>query len=76
MARDTTKNAGFLSLDMIPEDVTVVGAVIVTMDEAGNYGSILIPESLDALPTPEVQEIVGGYAAQSFELANMVGLDR
>lgn len=76
MARDTTKNAGFLSLDMIPEDVTVVGAVIVTMDGAGNYSSVLIPESLDALPTPEVQDVLGGYVATSFEIANQEVLDR
>lgn len=69
------RNAGFISLvDSIPDDVTIVGAVIVTMDDAGNYGSTYIPESLDAVPAPEVQETQGAYIAQAFELANLTGL--
>lgn len=76
MARDTTKNAGYLSLDMIPEDLTVVGAVIVLMDDAGNYSSMHVPESLDALPTLDEQIDHGDIIARSFELANLTGLDQ
>lgn len=76
---DTTRrfdrNAGFISVaDTIPGDVMIVGAVIVTIDEAGNYGTTYIPESLDAVPTPEVQETQGAFIAQAFELANLTGL--
>ncbi|QUE25355.1 hypothetical protein SEA_FIZZLES_61 [Microbacterium phage Fizzles] len=67
------RNAGFISLvDTIPDDVMIVGAVIVTMDESGNYGSVYLPESLDHVPTPEVQD--AQMVAQSFELANLEGL--
>ena len=49
------RNAGFISLaDSIPDDLTIVGAVIVTMDDAGNYDTTYIHESLDAVPAPEV----------------------
>lgn len=69
------RNAGFISVaDTIPDDVTIVGAVIVTMDDANNYSSVYIPESLDHLPIPEVQEVQGEQVAQAFELANMTGL--
>lgn len=69
------RNAGFISLvDTIPDDLMIVGAVIVTIDEAGNYGTTYIPESLDAVPAPEVQETQGGLVAQAFELANLTGL--
>ena len=76
---DTTRkfdrNAGFISLaDTVPDDLIIVGAVIVTMDDAGNYGTVYIPESLDHVPAPEVQETQGGLVAQAFELANLTGL--
>lgn len=74
---DTTRrfdrNAGFISVaDTIPDDVMIVGAVIVTMDDAGNYGSVYLPESLDHVPAPEVQD--AQMVAQSFEIANLTGL--
>lgn len=69
------RNAGFISVaDSIPDDVTIVGAVIVTMDDAGNYGSTYIRESLDHVPTAEVQELQGAFVAQAFETANLTGL--
>ena len=69
------RNAGFISLaDSIPDDLTIVGAVIVTMDDAGNYDTTYIHESLDAVPAPEVQEMQGGLVAQAFEIANLSGL--
>ena len=67
------RNAGFISVaDTIPDDVMIVGAVIVTMDEAGNYGSVYLPESRDHVPAPEVQD--AQMVAQSFEIANLTGL--
>ncbi|QXN73984.1 hypothetical protein SEA_BLAB_58 [Microbacterium phage Blab] len=75
MTRRFDRNAGFISVaDSIPDDVTIVGAVIVTMDDANNYGTIYIPESLDHVPGPEVQEVQGAYVAQAFEIANLTGL--
>lgn len=68
------RNAGYLALPTIPDDKVIVGAVIVMMDDAGEYSTVYVPESLDATPAPEVQEAQGGLVAQAFELANLTGL--
>ncbi len=66
------RNNGFISLaDTIPDDVYIVGAVIVTLDEAGNYASTYIPETLDEIPAPEVREHQGPQIAEAFHLANL-----
>lgn len=71
MQRSYEKNAGYISLPDIPDDKFIVGAVIVLMDDAGEYSSVWVPESLDAVPTNETQEVVGGMAATAFEIANL-----
>lgn len=72
--RSYAKNLGFLSLPEIPEDRYIVGAVIVMIDDAGEYSSQLVPVDLDAVPEPDTQKVVGGYVAQAFEIANLTGL--
>lgn len=72
--RDCTKNAGFLSLNDLPEDVYVLGAVIVTMDEDGNYGLAYRSESFDNVPIPEVQESLSPLIIQAWQLANNPGI--
>lgn len=74
MARSYEHNAGFLSLIDIPDDKFIVGAVIVMMDDAGNYSTTYVKESLDHVPSPEVQEAQGPLVAQAFEIANLTGL--
>lgn len=69
--RSYEHNAGFISLIDLPDDKFIVGAVVVMMDDEGNYSSIWVPESMDAVPSLETQEVVGGYAATAFEMANL-----
>ena len=69
--RSYERNAGFMSLPQIPDDKAIVGAVIVMMDDAGEYSSVWVPESLDGVPPSEVREVAGGYVATAFELANL-----
>lgn len=71
MQRSYEKNAGYISLPDIPDDKFIVGAVVILMDDAGEYSSVWVPESLDAVPTNETQEVVGGMAATAFEIANL-----
>lgn len=68
--RDCSRNAGFISAPEIPEDLWVAGAIIITLDENANYGFRFVAESMDEVPSPEVQETIGRWAAQAFALAN------
>lgn len=68
--RSYTKNPGFLSLAELP-DVHIVGAVVVMMDDAGEYSTKFIAVDLDAVPDTDVQEHIGGFVSTSFEIANL-----
>lgn len=68
--RNCERNAGFIATTEIPEDLWVAGAIIITIDEDGQYGARFLAESMDAVPSPEVQETIGRWAAQAFALAN------
>ncbi|UDL15439.1 hypothetical protein SEA_PEPE25_64 [Microbacterium phage Pepe25] len=68
--RSYERNAGYISLTDIPDDKYIVGAVIVLMDEHGEYSTVFVNESLDSVPAPEVQGEIGPWVAQSFSLAN------
>lgn len=68
--RRVDRNAGFLSTSDVPDDVYIAGYVLVTLDESGEYGFIFRPESLDEVPSQEVQETLGRWLAQAFQLAN------
>lgn len=66
------KNRGWIHLkDQVADDQYIVGAVIVTMDEFGNYDSVFVPESLDQVPSEDVQADLGGMVATAFEIANL-----
>lgn len=67
-----TKNPGFLSLAGLP-DQHIVGAVIVMMDDAGEYHTQFVPGDLDGVPHPEAQERIGGWTSTAFEIANLGG---
>lgn len=69
--RTYDRNAGFVSLPQIPDDKFIVGVIVIMTDEDGNYSTEFIPESLVEVPSPEVQETLGGMAAQAFEIANI-----
>lgn len=71
MARSFTHNPGYVSLPNIPDDKIIAGVVVVMKDDAGEFSSEWHPESLDALPAPEVRETLGGFTATAFELANL-----
>lgn len=68
--RDCSRNAGVLSTYDVPEDLYIAGYVLVTLDEDGNYGFMFRNESLDEVPSPDVQETLGRWLAQAYELAN------
>lgn len=72
--RNTTRSAGFVSLAEVPEDRWVAGIAVVTLNEEGGYDVIFQAESLDNVPDPEVQEILGPIIAQAWALANNSGL--
>jgi len=64
------RNPGLMTLPTIPDDKYIVGAVVVLMDENGFYSAQAVTGSLDELPEPETQEMLGGYVATAFEIAN------
>lgn len=72
--RNTTRSAGFVSLAEVPEDRWVAGIAVVTLNEEGGYDVIFQAESLDSVPDPEVQEVLGPIIAQAWALANNSGL--
>lgn len=69
--RSYAKNPGYLSLEQIPDDKEIVGAVIVMKDDDNEYSSVFVPADRDELPHEDVREHVGGWVAQSFELAHL-----
>jgi hypothetical protein len=72
--RSCDRNAGFLSLTQIPEELYIAGAIIVTLDEDGNPGVHFVAESLDEVPIPEVQAELGALVTQAWSLANNPGV--
>lgn len=73
--RSYDRNAGMITFPDLPDDVWVAGAILVTMDEEGRYSAVFRAESLDETPIVEVQEELGAMIAQSWELANMPGVE-
>lgn len=70
--RSFEHNAGFISLvNHVPDDEYIAGVVVISINDNGDYSSRFIPESLDEVPSPEVQETLGAMIAQAFEIANI-----
>lgn len=67
--RNCERNAGFISLHDLPEEVFVAGAIIVTIDEHGHYGTRFVSEDIDELPPADVQLDLGVSIATAWQAA-------
>lgn len=74
MQRSYERNLGMISTPEVPEDKWIAGVVVVTMDEEGKFSTIFKAESLDDVPTPEVQEALDGMISQAWAMANSPGV--
>jgi hypothetical protein len=68
--RSYEMNAGYLNLPDIPDDRYIAGAIIVTIDEEGEYRTHFVAESLDEVPHEDVQETLGRWVAHAWHTAN------
>jgi hypothetical protein len=67
--RSYERNAGYVDLPQIPDDVWIAGVIVVTMDADENFSTVFVPESLDDVPIPEVQQELGQLIVQSWSMA-------
>jgi hypothetical protein len=72
--RDMSRNAGLVALADLDETKYIVGVVVVLMDDDGNFSSEWRPVSMDAVPDPAVQEVIGPFVEDAFVFANNPGL--
>jgi hypothetical protein len=72
--RSYDRNAGYLNLPHLPDDLFIAGAIIVTLNEDGELGATFVAESIDDVPAPEVQEELSALVRQAWHLANNPGM--
>jgi hypothetical protein len=75
LARDCTRNAGFVSLAEVPEDLFIAGVIVVTMTEDGHFGTRFVSEDIDELPNIEVQLDLGSTVAAAWAAASTAEAD-
>ena len=76
MARDYERNLGFISLPDLPEEVYIAGAIVVTLDEAGTYGTHFVSEDIDELPPVDVQLDLGASVSTAWAAAALAPKDQ
>lgn len=74
-SRDYSRNLGLISLNEIPDDKWIAGAIIVLLDKDGNYTTVFKAQSLEHLPAPEIQEEIRSIVTHSWAVANVTGFE-
>lgn len=67
--RSYERNAGYVNLPQIPDDLWIAGVIVVTMDEDEKFSTVFVPEALDDVPHPEVQESLEPLIVQAWSMA-------
>lgn len=68
------KNVGFISLPEVPDNVFIAGAIIVMIDEEGEYNVAFRAESLDKVPSEELQQEIASIVRSAWAIANTPGM--
>lgn len=73
--RNYTRNPGMISVPEADDDKWIAGAVIVLLDEDGQFHCRFKNVSIDEMPVPEVQEELASWIKQAWDLSRFVGIE-
>lgn len=68
------RNLGVIAVPEVPKDRWIAGAILVTIDEDGNYSFAFHSQSAEHLPAIEIREELGALAAHAWQVANCDGV--
>ncbi len=62
------RNVGHVDVPQVPDDLWIAGVIVVTMDEDEKFSTVFVPDSLDEVPIPEIQQELGALIAQAWSM--------